>query len=353
MALSGLASKWLSWICDAESIARFVVLILSLTFASQWADAATDAKTQSVPATAGETSLRSGQSGSPSPTLQLSNDELYALQKLRIQKELEDEILKWFQTRFWIIAVVSLLLGIFGVRALVREFVAAELKDAMRASAEAQAAAASARESIKEVRVEAGKYKDLVDVASATAANVSEKLQELRTRIDSEGARSVAAADLKIAAVNEQLDELRKTVSALATDSARNREIVKAADLRIERTRETAQASEAEFSANADINVLLVPFTDQFSQKLASDISTALTIRGFKVSRSPWDKKHKRVSGNVRLAYQPMFKAKVGNVSSVVEKVFLDKELQNKINLDEKDRPISNDPDEHIVVFFE
>src|SRR5690349_1340596 len=99
----------------------------------------------------------------------LSAEEQYQLLKLRALRDIEDEIIKWAQTRFWVIAVLSILVGFVGVRALVREMLSAELKDAMRASADAQAAAGQGREAIRDVRAEAAKYKDLVEQLQTTA----------------------------------------------------------------------------------------------------------------------------------------------------------------------------------------
>lgn len=280
-----------------------------------------------------------------------SPEEYYALQKLRIQIDLEEEIMKWAQTRFWFIAIISLLIGFFGVRALVRDFVSAELKDAMRASAEAQAAAQSARESIKEVRLEATKYKDLVDTASSTAAAVNDKLQELKSRIDSEGARSVAASDLKVSAISEQIEGLRQTVRSLASDSERARDILKQADSRIAQVREAAKTSEAEFTSNANINVILVPHTDQLSKSLAAKISSSLTQRGFKVSQAPWGGPVK-IGRDISIEYQPVAKEKAKLVYDVVRSVFDATNLQNKMTMEQKDNPISNNPDGHVVVFF-
>jgi len=161
---------------DLFFAAIFALVIPAASF-SQIEKSKADVSPQTVQSPpASSTQQSPPQRGSSPTSLQVSSDELYALQKLRIQKELQDEILKWAQTRFWLLAIASLLIGFFGVRALVREFVSGELKDAMRASVEAQAAAESARESIREVRAEAGKYKDLVDSASTAAADVNEKL---------------------------------------------------------------------------------------------------------------------------------------------------------------------------------
>ena len=62
--------------------------------------------------------------------IRISPEEAYALQRLRIQIELQDELYAWAQSRFWIIAIITLLIGFIGVRALVREMMASELKEA-------------------------------------------------------------------------------------------------------------------------------------------------------------------------------------------------------------------------------
>jgi hypothetical protein len=300
-----------------------------------------------------ESTATTSSKGSAIAELRPSAEELYALQKLRIQRELEDDIIKWVQTRFWIIAIITVVIGFFGVRALVREFIAAELKEAMRASAEAQAAAQSARESIKEVRTEAGKYKDLVESASSTATVVNERLEELRSRIDAEGARSVAAADLKVSALDKQVEELRKTVTSLAGDSERTREILKHAESRIARAREAAQTSEAEFSSNANIKINVVRHDkDELSVKLAKEITASLTQKGFKTSESTWASSVP-IGRNIRIAYQPIAKNKINVIEDAVGAVFRDKNLHTKLKSQEEEKPISNNPNYQVVIFFE
>src|SRR5262245_56044815 len=55
----------------------------------------------------------------PVDSLQLPADELYSLQKLKIQQELQGEITQWAQSRFWVIAIIAIAVGVFGVRAIV------------------------------------------------------------------------------------------------------------------------------------------------------------------------------------------------------------------------------------------
>lgn len=285
-------------------------------------------------------------------TLQLPGDEIYSLLKLRIQKELENEIVSWVKTKFWFAAIISLLFGFFGVRALVRELVSTEIKDAMRASAEALAAAASARESIKEVRAEASKYKEIVDTASITASSVNEKLLELSSRIDTEGERSVAAAEIKITALSEQLDALRDTVTALASSTEQNKQILKQSEASIVQSRKTAEASEAEFHSNSYIKVGLVPFSEGISFNLADIISKELTNVGFKIYKSPWGKKEDIFKGTINITHQPFVKDKAEFIAKIVENEISVRCISCNVKLTSTDRPVSNN-DTNIVLLFE
>lgn len=282
----------------------------------------------------------------------LPQGEIYELEKLRMRSELQEEVVYWAQQRFWIIALAVLIIGFFGTRAFVREFVSSELKDAMRAAAEAQAASVSARESIKEVRAEANKYKDLVEAASETAASVNERLKELGSRIDSEGARSIAAADIKVSSINKQLEELERTVSQLASDSERNRKILLDAESRLEKARENAKATENEFEANSAFNVTVVQFSNPKSGLIAGEIGAKLTSSGFKVSKSTWGKSVPNTTKGARVSYQPIAKHKAEEISGIAREIFIKHGLGHEVTLVEKDKPISNS-DAHVVVFFE
>ena len=286
-----------------------------------------------------------------SSTIKLSNDELYALQKLKIQNELENEILSWLQSRFWFISIVTIVIGIFGIRALVRELVSSEIREAMRASAEAQAAANSARESIKDLRTETENYKDLVNSASTAAEQVNIQLEELGSRIDSEGERSIAAAELKISAINHQVEELQNLISKIAEDSGKSRAEVEASKHRLEISLKNAKLSEEKFSNNSETNVTIVPFENKDSKSIADNISSKLTHSGFKTTHSPWGGT-RRQSGGFRIAYMEHAKDKAIYIKGVIEKVLEKMGIEEPIKMKTERKPISNSSSE-VVVFFE
>lgn len=256
---------------------------------------------------------------SPRPTPTLSPEEEYQLQKVKTLQELQDEILKWAQTRFWFIAIISVLVGFFGVRALVREMLAAEVKDAMRASVEAQAAATQGREAIKDVRSEASKYKDMMEELTTTARNVDEKFQEMKSRIDAESTRTSAGADLKITALDKQLVEIREIVLGLAKESARSRESLQEYERRLSEVRQSAASGQAEFEDNSRVRVIVVSHAPgSKTQVFGAKISNALSQMGFKASEGKWAEstpEHDQIS----IDYTPRADGKIEAVKQVVE----------------------------------
>lgn len=249
----------------------------------------------------------------------LSPEEEYQLQKVKILQELQEEILKWAQTRFWAIAIISVLIGFFGVRALVREMLSAEVKDAMRASVEAQAAATQGREAIKDVRSEASKYKELVQELTTTARNVDEKFQEMKSRIDAEGTRTSAAADLKITALDKQLVQIREIVLDLAKESAQSRESLLEHEKRLAEVRKSAASGQAEFEDNSRVRVVVVGHAPgSKSQLLGAKITNALSQMGFKASEGKWAEGTPQ-HNEITIDYTPVGDQKVEVIKHVIE----------------------------------
>jgi len=291
-------------------------------------------------------------SNSKTQTLQVSNDELYDLQKLKIQRELEEAITKWAQTKFWFIAIVALIAGYFGIRSFVRELVAADLKDAMKASAEAQAAASLAKDSIKEVRAEATKYKDHVESATETANDVNIKLVELRTRIEAEGDRSVALSDVKIQALEKQIEELKKEIWNIAGKSAPDLERMQEVNSRLSQARQEATSKQQEFIENSKIKLTVVAFKTDPTSEQADTLMSALANNGYRPGLTRWGmsppKKHKQI----RVTHRPELLNQAQEISSIIATALSNQLKDVDIKVIQKEKPISNKNDE-IVIFFD
>lgn len=206
-----------------------------------------------------------------------SEQELAQLERIRQERELQDAILKWAQGRFWTIAAVGLLIGFFGVRALVRELIAGELKEAMRVIATAQAASDQAREATKRVQAEAEEYEDAVEKLRKTATDVQSELTSLRGIIDAESANARKAAEIGVGGLQRQLDALAATVSELSPPAKRGDDVI----ARQSEIKQHAAAEQDEFAQRSRYTIRIN------SNKDHSNLVTALTARGYKIVTNP------------------------------------------------------------------
>lgn len=284
----------------------------------------------------------------PPSSLKVSPEEQYLLMKLQIERELQDEILKWAQTRFWILAGVSALVGFFGIRSFMRELVSSELKDAMRASADANAAATQGKDAVKEVRAEAAQYSGTVEKLITQASTVDEKFRELISRIDSEGKRSVAEADLKISAIHEGLAELRGMVGVLARDSEGTKKSLAEFEARRRQAEQTAASTLAQFHDNSAFEVAVFSHgPGSETEQPARQVVDELSKQGFKVSsavsavKPPADRA-------IRITYTDRGKEKVKLVRGVVENLALGR----RVNVSPSLRLLSLFLKSDISVFF-
>jgi hypothetical protein len=284
--------------------------------------------------------------------LDLSPEQQYLLMKLQIERELQDEILKWAQTRFWILAGVSVVVGFFGVRSFMREMVSSELKDAMRASAEANAAATQGKDAVKEVRAEAAKYSATVMELTAAAGTVDQKFRELSSRIDAEGTRSVAAANLKVTAIDQQLGELRRIVEVLAKDSEGTKRALVEFEQRRTQAQQSAASTQAEFDENSTFTVTVVSHgTGSLTEPTALRVVDALSKLGFKASSSSWAS-GVPVNEDIKIAYRSRAAKKIELIRTIVATAVIDiKDSSRKIHLSQTERPIGN-TDDDVAVFF-
>lgn len=254
--------------------------------------------------------------------LHLPAEEQYSLAKLKMQEELKTDLLSWFHERFWITAVVAIVVGFFGVRSYVGEMLASELRDARRAAADAQAATSQGRDAIKEVRAEASRYKDEVKELAAVATDVDARLRELSSRIDAEGMRVGAAAELKTSALEAQLAELLAIVSKLAAHTGRDIDALRQSDEKIAKIKTDASAEEEAFATNASYRVAVFGHgPGSRTQSIAKDIVTALSKRGFKASEGRWHPIAQEIKREPHIWYKPGAKGGAEVVASVVREV--------------------------------
>ncbi|MBC8030410.1 MAG: hypothetical protein H7Z16_09885 [Pyrinomonadaceae bacterium] len=228
---------------------------------------------------------------SPSP-IGLNSVERFEYDKLRLQRDLQKELLEWAQTRFWIFAILTFLIGFFGVRALVREMISSELKEATRAAAQAEAAADHTREVTKDVRADADKYRETVAQLSETATRVDDRFKELDGRIAAEGAHAVASSELQLSQLAKRLDELSEVVKTAASESRESKEALRLYDARIAALKSESSDQRANFLENSQYSVMVIrhPAAVGESLHLGAELLSALTKQGYRVSTGMWEK---------------------------------------------------------------
>jgi len=205
--------------------------------------------------------------------------ELRNLERVSQERDLQDAVLKWAQGRFWMIALIGLFIGFFGVRALVRELIAGELKEAMRVIAAAEAASNQAREATKRVQSEAEDYQSAVERLRKTAADVQSDLSSLRSLIEAEATNARKAAEIGLGGMQRQLDALSGNVAELLSGGSGSTDVV----ARQSEIKEKSVAEQHQFARRSKYRVAI--FGDEGCRHLAD----ALSAKGYKASLNPTD----------------------------------------------------------------
>lgn len=250
-------------------------------------------------------SERATPSPSNSPADALPANERYEYDKLRLQRDLQKELVDWAQTRFWTLAVLIVLVGFFGIRALVREMIASELKEAARAAAQAEAAAEQTIAVTKQVRADADSYRGMVAELSDTATQVDERFKALDARISAEAAHAVASSDLQLSQLADHVEELSQVVKTLASESQENWAVLQKYDQRIKELDRTAVSKRAKFSENSQylIEVVSHPANEE-SIDFADKLVKSLTTRGYRASSGRWAPTQPNEFNSVRIKFK-------------------------------------------------
>jgi hypothetical protein len=264
---------------------------------------------------------------------QLSTDEIYALHRLKLQQELQSELLNWAQNRFWLVALLTLLIGFFGVRALVREMLATELKDATRASADAQAAAGQGRDAVREMKAEARKHTDEVSEVSKAAGDLRKQLSEVKSRLDAESVRLDAGLTLKVSALEQQIAELTSSLTNIAALSPGSAPAANSAVDRIAEIRARAATQDESFSENSKYRIVVVHHVGSKSrtEPIAKQLVDRLSKRGFKASIATWSSGQKDGKEPVSLQYRTHASEVAGVVEGVIEQILSDFKQQTGV----------------------
>jgi hypothetical protein len=114
--------------------------------------------------------------------VEMPAEKVYHLMKIQVLEETQEELLKWAKRRFWLVTIAAIVLGIVGVRALVRDLISKELSGATKAAAAAEASAEDAREATRAAREQLSDFRDELAAVQETASRIQMTLQKLEAR---------------------------------------------------------------------------------------------------------------------------------------------------------------------------
>jgi len=219
----------------------------------------------------------------------MSSSERYEYDKMRMERDLQKDTWDWVVWRLWIGAALIVLIGLFGVRAFVREMVASELKDAARAAAQAEAAAKATSDVTAEVRVEAARYKALVADLSDAAMKLDERFKELDARITAEGAHAVASSEVQLSRLSGHVQELSEVVKRLISESRESQGALEKYQARIQQVDAAAANESARFLENSKYLIRVTAHPKNLeSTELQSQLIKELTSQGYRAVAGQW-----------------------------------------------------------------
>lgn len=268
------------------------------------------------------------QAPSPQPVI-LSPNERYEYDKLRLERDLQKDLLDWAQNRFWIIALLVILVGFFGVRAFVREMVSSELKEAYRAANQAEAATKQTIEALAKAQTAADKYSVTVSELSATATQVDERFKSLESQISAEGSHAVANSEMQVSLLSTKLEELGGVVKSLSMESERNRSLFQEYDQRMLELSRIENAEREEFAANSKYSVLVVYGADDSAAKeFKNELLTELTSWGYRTTTNPWALRRPKAFNEIRIRHRAIDEPLGNSLYSIA------RDLSSRLNAD-------------------
>jgi hypothetical protein len=184
------------------------------------------------------------------PGFDLTAEKAYYLQRTQVLEDLETELTKWGKHRFWIIAVLAVLVGLFGAHAVIRGLVDSQLRDAARASAEAEAAARAARESTARAQAAVESYEKTVAELRNHATDVDIHYRELDAKLASRSENVRNGIQLAQTEFDLQLANLKSAIATLLHDVKGSRS-AENFDVEVNRIRESSQTRTASFAENS------------------------------------------------------------------------------------------------------
>jgi archaellum component FlaC len=224
---------------------------------------------------------------------QMSAEEAYELQRMRVLSSVQADLLAWGKKRFWAVTIIVALIGFIGVPALVRDIARNELDEARRKSAEAEAAAAVAQEATEEARKAAAMankqfdeqvqaFRDRLNDINTEAERLTKSLDGLAADIEARASGVREEAALEIDDLRGQIGLLTNQVATLTKEAISSEEAEDFQTRKDVYSREQMMRKE-DFYANRNIRVLVVP--NDSTGRVSDELVGILQKIGYEAAR--------------------------------------------------------------------
>jgi hypothetical protein len=255
--------------------------------------------------------------------------------------EVKDELLKWARSRFWIITVIVLVVGFFGIRFLIKESVRdqvdaeiqelqseivdrfqSQVLEAWKKTVLAEEAALKAKAAYETTAKEAGKYAKTVSTLQEAADRLDAQFVSMRQRIEAESGIVKASTEKEIENIRLQLARLRELVEQVARGSTENLEaVVETYQETQSRIEKTAKAEKERFTENSMYLVTLF-YSDKTTFMLSRGAYQGLVEAGFKTSETSFDPYEHTLPSNLEgrnvIAYPPGVRSKAHEIMEIL-----------------------------------
>jgi hypothetical protein len=219
-----------------------------------------------------------------SSSIQLAPEQVYYLQRTQVLAEVQEELIKWGKRRFWIVALASLAVGFIGMRTIVRDLASDELRAAIRASADADAAATAARDATTKARAGVEDYRKTVEELRGHAVDVDKTYKDFEIKLGARSENVREEARLSRDDLDGQIASIRTVVAGLLT-RVTSAEAARTFQAESANLQQTSKSRRATFSENSQFTIPL-SYRKQRTP-LTSDMSARLQKAGFKVEDHP------------------------------------------------------------------
>jgi hypothetical protein len=212
-------------------------------------------------------------------------EEAYALQRIKVLQDVQDELLRWIKHRFWVVALLLAVLGFFGVNQLARVFIEKELVKAQTEVLEAVKAAALAKKATDDAGTQTETYARTVGDLQSKAQAVDGQFLQVRQRIEEDSRNVKVGAQRDAQVLTDRVVRLEQLVGRVADASRASQEAVDAYRKDISAKQAAAQTEAKRFAENSEYRVTV--YFGEIHKAVAARAVDTLAAAGFKASSSP------------------------------------------------------------------